>query len=158
MQSFRFRLERVRRVRHLEEKLAQRGLAVARDQERREQAALATEERERDRELELLYTRLRGWLDLGAVTSQRQSWQYRRRAAERQADVLSGARARVEERRCGLVAASRRRRLLDRLRERRLSEYERESERVLQRGLDETGVDVYRRGLALTRKEVTECN
>ncbi|MEW6523407.1 MAG: flagellar export protein FliJ [Bacillota bacterium] len=139
MRAFRFELERVRRVRAVQEDAAQGRMALAihaaEGERRRLQDLSGLQDQWRDQWMD----RVAGLLDVEHVRWCRQQYAASVAAVRRQAGAVADAESCLESRRVELVEARKKRRLMDRLRERRLLEHRQRAERQEQRGLDEIG-------------------
>jgi flagellar FliJ protein len=146
--SFRFSLERVRALRERTEGQAMQALADAMQDQQRS-------EREADEAAERL-ARARA-AQLGAATLPtsahdliaRQAYLERSEQAHRVSrEVLGRSAAQVEQRRQVLTEAARERQALDRLKEHRRQDHEREAARVQSAELDEIAINGFRRRAA----------
>jgi flagellar protein FliJ len=152
-QAFQFRLERVHGLRRQAERSAQEALAASLgrqlDSERSLHEIEATIEGAREAE-RLAATDSgervpRSGDELAATSAYLERLAGSRAAAVRN---LSEREGEVEESRRGLLTAARERKALDRLRERRLAEHEREAARIEGAQTDELALAVHRRGKA----------
>lgn len=146
--TFRFRLERVHDIRRRRERGAQEDLAAALGRQAGEEAALG----QVDATIEEARERFRGVAagggDLRSATELAASHAYLERLAGRRAVAvrdLNVSRDEVDRRRQELEAAARERQVLDRLRDRRRAEHDREIARGESARLDELALAGHRR-------------
>lgn len=152
-QAFQFRLERVHGLRRQAERSAQEALAASLgrqlDSERSLREIEATIDGARETERLAATERgervLRSGDEMAAANAYLERLSGSRAAAVRE---LSELECEVEESRHGLLTAARERQALDRLRERRLAEHEREAARLEGAQIDELALAVHRRGRA----------
>ncbi len=148
--SFRFRLERVRAVRARKEKIAQRELADALSRH----SSTVAELRSADANVEHARTQQRRELsEAGTVSGgellARQAFLERAEAQRRmRARELAQREAEVAERDAELATAASEHEMLNRLKERRRGEHEREAARRELGALDEIAVTRFRRSRA----------
>jgi flagellar protein FliJ len=143
--SFRFSLERVRALRERTEDQAKEALAGAMQDRLRS-----------EREAEEAAARARtAQLDAGALPTSahdliaRQAYLERSEQAHRTSrDILGRSEAQVEQRRMALTEAARDRQALERLKEHRRQDHEREAARVENVALDEIAINGFRRRAA----------
>jgi flagellar protein FliJ len=145
--GFKFRLERVHDIRRQRERGAQEDLAAALGREAGEQAALGRV----DATIEGARERFRGVSGCGEVLSGSDlaaSQAYLERLAGQRAVAvrdLNASRDEVSRRRGDLEVAARERQALDRLRDRRRAEHDREAARAESAQLDELALAGHRR-------------
>lgn len=145
--NFRFRLERVHDIRRQRERGAQEELAAALGRQAGEEAALG----EVDATIADAREGIRGAAGYGETLSGPDlaaSQAYLERLAGRRAVAvrdLNASRDEVGRRRSDLEAAARERQALDRLRDRRRAEHDRESARAESAQLDELALAGHRR-------------
>lgn len=149
--SFRFRLERIRALRQRKESLARQELARAIS----ERAGSEDRLRRVEERLELARTHQRGAADGGADTTTAAELLARQAFVEHvEAQRTMGMRdlerhdADVADRGAQLGRAAREREILERLKERRRSEHEREAGRREGERLDEIAIEGFRRSAA----------
>jgi len=145
--SFRFRLERVRVVRERKEKLAQRELAAAISRRSSTVAELATADAhvERARSEQRSASAARGAVSATDLLA-RQVFLERVEAQRRvRVHELEQREAEVAERDAELTSAASEHEMLERLRERRRSEHDREAARREHGALDELAVTRFHR-------------
>jgi flagellar protein FliJ len=146
--SFRFRLERVRELRERREDEAKMALAAAMaDHFRAEEQVHAAEERiERARSAQLDATQSqRTGTDLLAHQAYLERTESDHRASRHD---LHRHESEVNDRRDALSLAARERQALERLKERRRAEHQREAQRVEALTLDEIAINSFRRNAA----------
>jgi len=139
MKAFRFRLERVSKIRAIQAGSCRTRLAQA--------AARAAGERQSWEDLDALLkscherylVEAEGLLDLDAVRQHRRRYSAAVADVHRQAESLAAAERWLDTSRAELVEAERRRKVLDRLGERRFEEHRRAGEHQDQKTLDEVG-------------------
>ena len=147
--SFRFSLERVRALRERVEDEAKGALAGA-----MQDASSAPRLRPMKRPVGSRWPARRNWTPPGLPSSAhdliaRQAYLERSEAAHRMSqEVLGRAEVRVQQRRTALTAAARDRQALERLKEHRRSDHEREQARVENAAMDEIAINGFRRRLA----------
>jgi flagellar FliJ protein len=145
--SFRFRLERVHDIRRQKERGAQEELAAALGEQAGQEAALG----QVDATIAAARDRFRGASGAGDVLSGSDlaaNQAYLDRLAGRRAVAvrdLNASRDEVGRRRSALEAAARERQALDRLRDRRRAEHDREVARAESAQLDELALAGHRR-------------
>jgi flagellar FliJ protein len=146
--SFRFSLERVRALRERTEGQAMQALADAMQDQQRS-------EREADEAAERLARARVAQLDAATLPTSahdliaRQAYLERSEQAHRVSrEVLGRSAAQVEQRRQVLTEAARERQALDRLKEHRRQDHEREAARVQSAELDEIAINGFRRRAA----------
>jgi flagellar protein FliJ len=147
---FRFGLERVREIRAHDEEQAKEQFAATLNQRLRGEALLrAAEELLQDAQQPVLPGSLDGPVSGGSLVA-RQAWVERlQRSREDAALKLRGLDVELERKRASLTDASRRREVLDKLKDRQRDEHRRACERRESAALDEMALSVHaRRGAA----------
>jgi flagellar FliJ protein len=146
--SFRFSLERVRALRERTEDQAKEALAGAMQDRLRS-------EREAEEAAERVARARAAQLDAATLPTSahdliaRQAYLERSEQAHRMSrDVLGRSEAQVEQRRLALTEAARDRQALERLKEHRRQDHEREAARVESATLDEIAINGFRRRAA----------
>jgi flagellar FliJ protein len=146
--SFRFSLERVRALRERTEDQAKEALAGAMQDQLRS-------EREADEAAARVAQARTAQLDAAALPTSahdliaRQAYLERSEQAHRMSrDILGRSEAQVQQRRTALTEAARDRQALERLKEHRRQDHEREAARVENATLDEIAINGFRRRAA----------
>ncbi|HKZ15646.1 MAG TPA: flagellar export protein FliJ [Solirubrobacterales bacterium] len=146
--SFKFRLERVHDIRRQKERGAQEDLAAALGRQAGEEAALGQVDATIENARERFRGAAAGGGDLQSATELSASNAYLERLSGRRAVAvrdLNESRDEVGRRRRELEAAARERQALDRLRDRRRAEHDREIARGESAQLDELAIAGHRR-------------
>lgn len=139
MKKFTFRLQRVTDVREKREKECQRELGVSQDELRREELRLQELSEDSKRNHEGLRSALERRSNAGRLVAL-DSWRMRRvKELENQKERAQNQQFEVEKKRKALVQASKAKKILERLKEKRKAEHRKKVQRAEQIFLDEIG-------------------
>lgn len=139
MKKFTFRLQRVTEVRKRREKECQRELAVSQDQLRREELRLQELSEDSERNHEGLRSALAQKSNAGRLAAL-DSWRmHQLKEMENQQERTQERQFEVEKKRKVLVQASKEKKILEKLREKRKAEHREKVQRAEQIFLDEIG-------------------
>ena len=139
MKRFRFRLERVHRVREAVRKIKQVALARERMKAIQEEQRLASIVERVNRAEERIRVYAGGTFEVGGMVTASKALRSLERQERAQEEVVEAARRRVEEARQELLKARKDARVLERLKERRLARHTVEAMRAEQDSLDDIG-------------------
>lgn len=139
MKRFRFRLQRVLDAKETEERQRQRDLGFAQAELTRQQAALLDLEQQLAEEEAVQREMVKRPVRAGDALMQHRWHRELRSRIRMQAEQVQKAAEKVEEARRILVEASKERRVLERLKERRLDEYRKAELTQMQNHLDDVG-------------------
>lgn len=146
MKSFRFKLEKVLNVREQESKLAMNALAVARIKSRQADALLETARQRRTESERILCQRRTQRMSVGNWIATSQLHDALVQAERSAAHVVLQSRIEEESRRTELMEAERRKKILDRLKERQYEAYRHAANAAEQAQIDEMAQNIYREG------------
>jgi len=152
MKLFRFRLERVRRVRTIQADACRGQLAAAAMKVEDERQEWECRQGGREQCRQRWLAEMEGQLNLDRVRVYRQEYAVRTWEVQRQAESLADSELEADRKRAELVEAEKRRKVLDRVRERRFLEYRRAEESQDQKRLDEVGSARYHHNLNTERR------
>lgn len=146
MKAFRFKLEKVLNVREQQSKLAMNALAVARLKSRQADALLETARQRRSESEQVLCQRRAQRMSVGNWIATSQLHDLLVQAERSAAQVVLQSRMEEERRRTEMMEADRRKKILDRLKERQYEAYRHAANAAEQALIDEMAQNIYREG------------
>lgn len=145
MKKFNFRFEKILSFRRHQEKLRQRALAQVRQLEEKQKQEILEIQQDRQKHIEEEKQLLVGALDANKLTNYSRYYLKLKGMELSGRDVLKKIRKEVENKRQDLVAATKQRKIYEKLKERHKEKYTAEQNLLSQKENDEIGTKTYLR-------------